>query len=191
MRRGHDVTLFASGDSLTRARLQAPCPQALRLDPDCCDPLASHVRMLGEVYQRGSRVRSHSLSYRLSRAAAHVLHGHADANYLARTPRSPGYRPTILRLSEGILGVDQRGSTRADAQCQLGRDVVPRLARGPLSIRAEAGIFTCCFSAGSRRRNAQMRRSAPRVGPASRCASAPRSIRLSALRDNLWVVASL
>ena len=31
VRLGHDVTLFASGDSLTRARLQAPCPQALRL----------------------------------------------------------------------------------------------------------------------------------------------------------------
>jgi glycosyltransferase involved in cell wall biosynthesis len=52
VRLGHDVTLFASGDSLTRARLQAPCPQALRLDPNCCDPLAWHVRMLGEVYQR-------------------------------------------------------------------------------------------------------------------------------------------
>jgi glycosyltransferase involved in cell wall biosynthesis len=32
---GHDVTLFASGDSETRARLVPICPQALRLDPDC------------------------------------------------------------------------------------------------------------------------------------------------------------
>jgi hypothetical protein len=32
---GHDVTLFASGDSETHARLVPICRQALRLDPDC------------------------------------------------------------------------------------------------------------------------------------------------------------
>jgi len=52
VRMGHDVTLFASGDSLTRARLRAPCPRALRLDPECRDALAPHVRMLGQVYER-------------------------------------------------------------------------------------------------------------------------------------------
>ena len=37
VREGHEVTLFASGDSQTRARLQAPCARALRLDPQCKD----------------------------------------------------------------------------------------------------------------------------------------------------------
>ena len=32
VRQGHDVTLFASGDSETRARLYLLCPRALRLD---------------------------------------------------------------------------------------------------------------------------------------------------------------
>jgi len=41
---GHDVTLFASGDSVTSARLIAPCCQALRLN-DCFDPLAHHILM--------------------------------------------------------------------------------------------------------------------------------------------------
>jgi len=31
VRLGHDVTLFASGDSMSAARLEAICPQALRL----------------------------------------------------------------------------------------------------------------------------------------------------------------
>lgn len=31
VRRGHEVTLFASGDSVTRARLEAACPEGLRL----------------------------------------------------------------------------------------------------------------------------------------------------------------
>src|SRR5437667_7612807 len=49
VRLGHDVTLFASGDSVTSARLQAQCKRALRLDPNCCDSLAPHVQMLGQV----------------------------------------------------------------------------------------------------------------------------------------------
>ncbi len=52
VRMGYDVTLFASGDSVTRARLRAPCARALRLDPNCRDALAPHVRMLGQVYQQ-------------------------------------------------------------------------------------------------------------------------------------------
>jgi len=42
---GHDVTLFASGDSTTSARLIAPCRQALRLEGSI-DPLAHHILML-------------------------------------------------------------------------------------------------------------------------------------------------
>jgi glycosyltransferase involved in cell wall biosynthesis len=40
---GHEVTLFASGDSLTSARLVPVCPTALRLHPNCIDQLAHHV----------------------------------------------------------------------------------------------------------------------------------------------------
>src|SRR5581483_11597804 len=49
---GHDVTLFASGDSVTNARLVKACKKALRLDPDCIDPLAHHVLMIEEVFSR-------------------------------------------------------------------------------------------------------------------------------------------
>ncbi len=52
VRQGHEVTLFASGDSRTRARLVAPCARALRLDPDCRDPLAAQVLLLEEVWRR-------------------------------------------------------------------------------------------------------------------------------------------
>jgi len=46
VRDGHDVTLYASGDSVTRARLVPICPAALRLDHRCRDPYAHHIRML-------------------------------------------------------------------------------------------------------------------------------------------------
>jgi glycosyltransferase involved in cell wall biosynthesis len=49
---GHDVTLFASGDSLTRARLVPVWPCALRLDRGIRDYLAPHVVMLEVLAQR-------------------------------------------------------------------------------------------------------------------------------------------
>ena len=49
---GHDVTLFASGDSVTTATLAAACPQALRLDPTIRDHIAPLIVMLETVAQR-------------------------------------------------------------------------------------------------------------------------------------------
>ena len=49
---GHDVTLFASGDSATGATLEAGSPQALRLDPTIRDHIAPLIVMLETVAQR-------------------------------------------------------------------------------------------------------------------------------------------
>jgi glycosyltransferase involved in cell wall biosynthesis len=64
VRQGHDVTLFASGDSLTSARLVAFCETALRLDPKVKDPLPPHILMLDRV---------RSLAHEFD-----VLHFHVD-----------------------------------------------------------------------------------------------------------------
>jgi glycosyltransferase involved in cell wall biosynthesis len=64
VRQGHDVTLFASGDSQTNARLVAACPRSLRLDPACVDQLAHHVAMLERVVR--------------SAAAFDIIHFHID-----------------------------------------------------------------------------------------------------------------
>jgi glycosyltransferase involved in cell wall biosynthesis len=49
---GHEITLFASGDSMTRARLVPACRKALRLDTDCIDPLAHHMLMVERVFSQ-------------------------------------------------------------------------------------------------------------------------------------------
>src|ERR1700721_4212498 len=49
---GNDVTLFASGDSQTSAKLDATWPKALRLDGSVRDPNALHMTMLERVRQR-------------------------------------------------------------------------------------------------------------------------------------------
>jgi len=49
---GQDVTLFASGDSRTSAKLEAVWPRALRLDGTVRDGNALHMAMLEQVYRR-------------------------------------------------------------------------------------------------------------------------------------------
>src|SRR5437588_4519768 len=49
---GHDVTLFASGDSVTTAKLEAMWPQSLRLSGSIRDPNALHMLMMEVVRRR-------------------------------------------------------------------------------------------------------------------------------------------
>jgi glycosyltransferase involved in cell wall biosynthesis len=52
---GHEVTLFASGDSVTRAKLVAACPRSLWHNPDCRETLPHHVREMEMVFEDVSR----------------------------------------------------------------------------------------------------------------------------------------
>lgn len=51
-RRGHDVTLFASGDSRTSGQLISTCPRALWRDPSLKDPHACIMHLLAQVASR-------------------------------------------------------------------------------------------------------------------------------------------
>jgi glycosyltransferase involved in cell wall biosynthesis len=55
VRQGHEVTLFASGDSQTSARLVASTPRALRLDEDVIDPFAHMTVELEQVAAQADR----------------------------------------------------------------------------------------------------------------------------------------
>jgi glycosyltransferase involved in cell wall biosynthesis len=54
IRQGHQVTLFASGDSITSAELIPCTSRALRLDPDARDPIPHHMLMLDKVRERAA-----------------------------------------------------------------------------------------------------------------------------------------
>lgn len=77
VRQGHKVTLFASGDSATKARLIAPCRRALRLDKTSIDQMAHHILMLDQVF-RGA-------------AQFDIIHFHIDYLHfpLSRRQRTP------------------------------------------------------------------------------------------------------
>jgi glycosyltransferase involved in cell wall biosynthesis len=84
VRRGHEVTLFASGDSQTLARLEAGSPRALRLDKEIQEPMMYELMHVGNVYQRASEfdiIHSHigvwslPLASVASTPTVHTLHG--------------------------------------------------------------------------------------------------------------------
>ena len=55
VRLGHEVTLFASGDSMTRAKLVSGCAKSLWNDPASHDPLPHHVHLMSLVFDDVSR----------------------------------------------------------------------------------------------------------------------------------------
>src|SRR5262245_60142646 len=52
---GHDVTLFASAESITAARLVPCCSEALRLDPDVRDVIPYFMLMMDKVRRVASQ----------------------------------------------------------------------------------------------------------------------------------------
>ncbi len=81
VRRGHAVTLYASADSVTAARLASFAPKALRLDPPP-DPLIPHLVELEAVYGAA--------------AEFDVIHAHTDYLTLPFARGAP--TPTLLTL---------------------------------------------------------------------------------------------
>jgi glycosyltransferase involved in cell wall biosynthesis len=52
VRQGHEVTLFASGDSVTSAELVPGCPRALRTDPKCVSSVPHQIVQLEQLWRR-------------------------------------------------------------------------------------------------------------------------------------------
>jgi len=84
VRRGHEVTLFASGDSITKAKLFSVHDQALRLDPSIKEPTLYEQMILSSVYQNAENfdiIHSHvgcaALPYSalVTTPTVHTMHG--------------------------------------------------------------------------------------------------------------------
>jgi glycosyltransferase involved in cell wall biosynthesis len=86
VRQGHEVTLFASGDSETSARLISGAPMALRLNPAVRDPLPYHLAMIEEVRRRAGEF--------------DVLHFHID---LLHYPLAAAFADKMVTTLHGRL----------------------------------------------------------------------------------------
>jgi glycosyltransferase involved in cell wall biosynthesis len=92
VRQGHDVTLFASGDSVTAARLVPGCETALRLGEGGCDIVPYHVTQIEQLRARAAdfdvlHFHMDYLHYPLLRElrvpAVTTLHGRLDMSWVA------------------------------------------------------------------------------------------------------------
>jgi glycosyltransferase involved in cell wall biosynthesis len=91
VRQGHEVTLFASGDSETAARLVAGCPRALWQEPGCRDTLPHHVRLVELVAREADRF--------------DVIHFHLDYVHFPAVGRLPC--PTVTTLHGRLYPPDE------------------------------------------------------------------------------------
>ncbi len=83
VRQGHEVTLFASGDSVTEAHLRPVCTRGLRLEgKNVVDSLAHHVRMIELVAREASEF--------------DILHFHIDYLHFSVTRRE--HLPNLTTL---------------------------------------------------------------------------------------------
>ncbi len=104
VRQGHDVTLFASGDSRTSARLVPAIERSLRLSTSCIDRLSHHILMLESVAREAPEfdlIHYHidylhfPLSRRLDSLHLTTLHGRLDIPDLASVYREFPEMPVV------------------------------------------------------------------------------------------------
>lgn len=101
VRRGHEVTLFASGDSITLAKLESVYPRAFRLEPSISEYSAYEALQLSRVYKQASKfdvIHSHVGYNSLFHASfvetptVHTLHGAFNSDtqkVYAEAPEQP------------------------------------------------------------------------------------------------------
>src|ERR1700686_5091029 len=89
---GHDVTLFASGDSITSAELAPCCTRALRLDPTVRDTIPHFMLMIDKVRERADEF--------------DILHFHIDLFHF------PVFRPLAARTLTTLHGRQDLGDLK-------------------------------------------------------------------------------
>lgn len=89
VRRGHEVTLFASGDSITKANLESVHESALRLDKKVKEPVLYEQMMLYKLYKK-----AHHFD---------IIHSHLGC---AALPYSAFVKTPTLHTTHGIFTPD-------------------------------------------------------------------------------------
>ena len=90
VRRGHQVTLFASGDSESSAEVVSCCPRALRLDGKTVAHLPYHVAMVDRVFERADEF--------------DLIHFHLDCVHFPLLARHPA---PALTTTHGRLDLEE------------------------------------------------------------------------------------
>jgi glycosyltransferase involved in cell wall biosynthesis len=167
VRQGHEVTLFASGDSETNARLVAACRRSLRLDERCPNQMAHHFVMLEHVFQRAAEfdiIHFHVdyLHFPLSRREAvtqvTTLHGRLDIPDLVPLYQEFQDMP-VISISNGQREPLPWANWQATVYHGLPRDIY-RFHPETGSYLAFLGTYFAREKSGTRDRNCEAGRNA-------------------------------
>ena len=175
VREGHEVTLFASGDSQTSAELVACSPRSLRTDESVIDPIAHQVVQLEAVAAADRPLRRHPLARGLLPLPDVAAPRRPERDHAPRPARHPGPRPGLRRVRRHAGRLDLRRPAPAAAAGELGGDRPPRPAAGRARARTPSAASTSRSSAASRPRSGPTGRSRSRAAPGCRSGSPPRS----------------
>jgi hypothetical protein len=168
---GHQVTLYASGDSVTQARLVPVVGRGLRLDPRRPDWLAWYTLMLEQVFESASRydvVHFHidylhfPLARRCRTPCVTTLHGRQDLPDLEPLYRHFNEQP-VVSISDS-----QREPLPVANWCGTA-------CRSICTLSTPSRRTTSPSSAACRPKSVSTGRSRSRSPAACRCASRPRS----------------
>ena len=151
---GHDVTLFASGDSITRAELVPCVPTRAAAGPRCADPVGPPRRDDGAGVRARRRLRRDPLPHRLPaiplarRQRRPARHDACTAGWTCRTSRRSSARSRTCRWCRSRT----RSASRMPRR-QLAGDGAPRPAARPVPPVTRRAGATWRSSAGSRPRS--------------------------------------
>ena len=163
---GHDVTLFASGDSVTQREASGGLAQGAPARRRHAGLSGAPYRDAGEAGPPQRRVRHHPSACRLSRLSDAAPARRALCHDLARTARSAGAAAALSDSSTTLRS--SRSRIPSASRCRR-RTISPRSITACPSgccCRASAPAAISPSSAGSRRRRRPMRRSASPPRPA-------------------------
>ena len=156
VRQGHDVTLFASGDSRTAARLVRCSDMALRLNPAVKDHMPYHLVMLDEVRRRADDF--DVIHFHIDLLQFPLIRDFADrTRHHAARPARPARPEAVLCGVPGhSAGLDLRQPAPAHAGGELGRHGPARPAARSAAVLAAGRKATISPSSDASR---------PRSGP--------------------------
>ena len=163
---GHQVTLFASGDSKTKARLVSHIHEALRLNKAVEDPLAHHIVQMQELIERAEEfdvIHLHNdylyfpIAQLMNTPHLTTLHGRLDIPDLQYVYKKFDYEPVVSisnaqrnplpfanwvgTVYHGLpLELYQKGNGRGDYAAFLGRISPEKRVDRAIEMAGKAGI---------------------------------------------------
>ena len=132
VRQGHDVTLFASGDSVSSANLVRCVPMALRLDANVRDPIPYYMLMLDRVRELADEfdiLHFHIDQFHFPAVSADRQ---SDRDHPARPAGPARPQAALCRLQRHAAGIDLQFTAKADRQRQFRRHRLSRHSRARL-----------------------------------------------------------